>query len=82
MTRYTSLIAIFRSSWWPSGVLSEMDDFEYALLTNDAVLRVAMMGHSPRQVVAAGTVGIVWTSDDSEHEGWKCVLLVDIHDAD
>ena len=79
---YTSLIAIFRSTWWPSGALSEMDDFEYGLLTNDAVLRVAMAGKDPRQVVASGTVGIVWTSDDSELAGWKYVLLVNRGAAD
>ena len=82
---YTSLIAIFRSTWWPSGVLSEMDEFEFSLLTNDAVLRVAMMGTDPRQVVASGTsgtTGIVWTSDDSEEEGWKYVLLVNRGTAD
>ena len=79
---YTSLIAIFRSPWWPSGVLSEMDDFEYSLLTNDAVLRVAMMGQSPRQVVAVGTTGIVWTSTDSGETGWTYVLLVNVGGAD
>jgi hypothetical protein len=78
---YTSLIAIFRSTWWPSGVLSEMDEFELSLLTNEAVLRVAMMGQTPRQVVAAGTTGIVWTSDDSVYEGWKYVLLVNRGDS-
>lgn len=47
---YAAMVAIFRSPWWPSGVLSEMDDFEYALVTNTNVLRVAMMGENPRQV--------------------------------
>jgi hypothetical protein len=82
---YASLVAIFRSTWWPSGVLTEMNDFEIQLLTNDAVLRVSMMGQDPREVVgSAGPVGtgIAWTSDDSENEGWKYVLLVNRGSAD
>jgi hypothetical protein len=39
---YASMVAIFRSTWWPSGVLSEMNSFQEALLTNDAVIRVTM----------------------------------------
>ena len=82
---YASLVAIFRSTWWPSGVLTDMNDFEIKLLTNDAVLRVAMMGQGPREVVAsAGAPGaeIVWTSDDSQNLGWKYVLLVNRGTAD
>ena len=70
---YASLVAILRSSWWPGGVLSEMTPFMEWLLTNDAVIRVAMSSHRPRQVrdaisrSFAGPV-IAWTSDGGDGE--------------
>ena len=76
---YASMIAIFRSSWWPSGVLTEMNEFQLKLMTNDNVIRVAMMSQGTRQVVDSARPvgdGIVWTADDSEVDGWKYVLLV------
>eukprot|EP00035_Acanthoeca_spectabilis_P014671 m.284093 g.284093 ORF g.284093 m.284093 type:complete len:325 (-) comp16194_c0_seq1:173-1147(-) len=83
---YASMVAIFRSTWWPSGVLSEMDQFQEALLTNDDVIRVTMSSTRTRQVIDAKShsysgPGIVWTSDD-ETENWKYVLLVNIANAD
>ena len=47
--------------------------------------QVAMMGAHPRSVVdTAGPTGtgVVWTSDDSEHAGWKYVLLTNRGNAD
>ena len=76
---YASLVSIFRSSWWPSGVITEMNEFQFKLMTNDAVIRVAMMSQGTRQVVDLASPigdGIVWTADDSEMDGWKYVLLV------
>jgi hypothetical protein len=83
---YTSMIAIFRSTWWPSGVLSDMTELQHKMLTNDAVIRVTMAGANPRQVIDAASKsfagpGIVWTSDD-EADGslTKYVLLVNLAD--
>ena len=86
---YTSMIAIFRSSWWPSGVLSEMTALQRELLTNDAVIRVTMASSGARQVLdivaqSFAGPGIVWTSDGdvSGVDGGpqKYVLLVNIGD--
>lgn len=79
---YASMVAIFRSSWWPAGALSEMDDFTTSLLTNDAVIRITMMSTGTRQVIDATSKsfdgpGVVWTADDSV-EAWKYVLLVNM----
>jgi len=81
---YTSMIAIFRSSWWPSGALTEMDDFTLSLLTNDDVIRVTMMSNRNRQVPTSTSTPsdwegpyVVWTADDSS-EDWKYVLLVNM----
>ena len=84
---YTSMIAIFRSSWWPSGVLSEMTDLQVKLLTNDDVIRVTMASSGTRQVIDAQSrsfagPGIVWVSDDDAStqagELKKYVLLVNL----
>ena len=56
---YTSMIAIFRSSWWPSGVLSETNDFQKALLTNDDVIRITMASHGARQAVDTASKSFV-----------------------
>jgi alpha-galactosidase len=73
---YASMVAIFRSTWWPSGVLSDMTALQRKMLTNDAVIRVTMAGAKPRQVIDAASKsfagpGIVWTSsdDDDKAEG-------------
>lgn len=78
---FASMVAIFRSSWWPAGVLRENGAFAMALLTNDAVIRVGMASKNTRQVAAGAShlrlragPGIVWTSDDEVND-WKCVLL-------
>jgi hypothetical protein len=47
---YAGLVAIFRSSWWPPGVLTEMDEFQLALMTNDRVLRITMLSTNNQQV--------------------------------
>lgn len=75
-------VAIFRSSWWPSGALSENDAFATSLLTNDAVIRITMTSNHTRQVIDAGSrsfagPGVVWTSDDTI-EPWKYVLLANM----
>ena len=80
---YASLVAILRSTWWPSGVLTDMDSFQLEILTNDAVIRVSMMSTRTRQVHDAHSrsfagPGIVWTSDDIE-VNWKYVLLTNLH---
>jgi alpha-galactosidase len=80
---YTSMISIFRSTWWPSGALSEMSDFYLKLLTNDAAIRVTMASTRTRQVIDAGSKsfagpGIVWTADDNLESDWKYVLLVNM----
>lgn len=82
LTRHVAAVAIFRSSWWPSGVLSENDAFATALLTNDAVIRITMSSNHTRQVNDATShsltgSGVVWTSDDTI-EPWKYVLLVNM----
>lgn len=81
---YASLVAMFRSTWWPSGVLSEMDDFQHSLMTNDAVIRVTMMSTWTRQVPTSastpanwGGPGVVWAADDTEEE-WKYVMLTNM----
>ena len=84
------MIAIFRSSWWPAGVLSDMTPLQLKMLTNDAVIRVTMGGANPRQVpdVASRTFagpGIVWTSDDASGAAtsnpyFKYALLVNLGD--
>ena len=84
---YTSMVAIFRSTWWPSGVLSEMDDFMLGLLTKVDVIRITMNSMRTRQVIDAGSKsfagpGVVWTSDDSTEAGWKYVLLVNLGPAE
>ena len=71
---------MFRSSWWPAGALSEMDDFTLALLTNDDVIRITMMSNGNRQVLDAvgrsfAGPGIVWTADDTAMP-WKYVMLM------
>ena len=81
---YTSMIAIFRSTWWPSGVLSDMTELQLKMLTNDAVIRVTMAGSNPRQVIDTASKsfagpGIVWTSDDIAGDK-KYVLLVNMAD--
>ena len=48
---YASMVAMFRSSWWPSGVLSEMTPLMQNMLTNDAVIRITMASTRNRQVV-------------------------------
>ena len=68
---YASMVAIFRSTWWPSGVLSDMTALQRKMLTNDAVIRVTMAGAKPRQVIDAASKsfagpGIVWTSSDDD----------------
>jgi hypothetical protein len=73
---------MFRSSWWPSGALSENDAFSTALLTNDAVIRLTMASNHTRQVNDATSrslagPGIVWTSDDTI-EPWHYVLLANM----
>ena len=78
---FASMVAMFRSSWWPSGALSENDAFATALLTNDAVIRIGMASNNTRQVNDGGShslsgTGIVWTSDDEMESGWKYVLLI------
>ena len=78
---YASMVAIFRSTWWPSGALSEMDAFTVGLLTNDAVIRITMMSENTRQNLDHGGrsfagPGIVWSSDDVDEHGWKYTLLV------
>ena len=80
---YASLVAMLRSTWWPSGALSDMDSFELEMLTNDAVIRVSMMSTRTRQVHDARSrsfdgPGIVWTSDDIEAD-WTYVLLTNLH---
>lgn len=80
---YASLVAMMRSTWWPSGALSDMDSFQLELLTNDAVIRVSMMSTRTRQVHDAYSrsfdgPGIVWTSEDIEVD-WKYVLLANLH---
>lgn len=80
---YAAMVAIFRSTWWPSGVLSEMNDFQVNMLTNDAVIRVTMASTRNRQVIDTASKsyagpGIVWTADDSEKPGWKYVLLANL----
>merc|ERR1712083_369166 len=80
---YTSMIAIFRSTWWPSGVLSDMNDFQVKLLTNDDVIRITMGSVRTRQVIDAQSKtfagpGIVWTADDETEISWKYVLLVNL----
>ena len=83
---YTSMIAIFRSSWWPSGVLSQMTELQRTLLTNDEVIRVTMASSGARQVIDMVTKsfagpGIVWTSDDDDASyPKKYVLLVNTGD--
>lgn len=81
---YTSMIAIFRSTWWPSGVLSNMTELQLKILTNDAVIRVTMAGTNPRQVIDTASKsfagpGIAWTSDNVDEEE-KYVLLVNMAD--
>ena len=74
------------STWWPSGVLSQMTELQRKMLTNDAVIRVTMEGTNPRQVIDAasksfGGPGIVWTSDDAAKDSpKKYVLLVNLAD--
>eukprot|EP01052_Picozoa_sp_SAG31_P035926 SAG31_NODE_4404_length_3264_cov_2.812322_2_plen_346_part_00 len=80
---YASMVSIFRSTWWPSGVLSEMSDFYLKLLTNDAAIRVTMASTRTRQVIDAGSKsfagpGIAWAADDSLESDWKYVLLVNL----
>lgn len=80
---YASLVAIMRSTWWPSGALSDMNSFDLEMLTNDAVIRVSMMSTRTRQVHDVSShsfdgPGIVWTSDDVEAD-WKYVLLTNLH---
>ena len=77
---FASMVAIFRSSWWPSGALSDNDEFATALLTNDAVIRIGMASSNTRQVADAESrslngPGVVWTSDDELEPSWKYVLL-------
>jgi len=79
---YASLIAMFRSSWWPAGVLTEMNAFHEWMLTNDAVIRVTMMSTRNRQVRDADSGSfygpvVVWTADDKV-EAWKYVLMVNM----
>lgn len=74
---WASMFAMFRSTWWPSGVLTEMDSFQEGLLTNADVIRVTMGGTSPKQVVFPPNYpGIVWFSGDEFEQTWKYVLLV------
>ena len=49
-------------------MLSEIDEFELSLLTNERVLRVAMMGQSPRQVRQATCSGAVPMMGQSPRE--------------
>jgi len=82
---YASLNAMFRSSWWPAGALSEMDDFAFSLLTNDAMIRITMNSKNNRQVPTSPSTpvsswtgpGVVWTADDRT-ENWKYVMLVNM----
>ena len=80
---FASMVAMFRSSWWPSGVLSENDAFATRLLTNDAVIRIGMSSDNTRQVADAAShslagPGVVWTSDDTVEAAWKYVLLANV----
>jgi alpha-galactosidase len=80
---YASMVAIFRSTWWPSGVLSDMTNFQMKLLTNDDVIRVTMASSRTRQVIDASSKsfagpGIVWTADDDVDTDVKYLLLVNL----
>lgn len=80
---YASMVAMYRSSWWPGGALSEMDAFTLNLLTNDEVIRITMASTRNRQVMDAASdsfngTGVVWTADDSMEPGWKYVMLVNM----
>ena len=80
---YASMVAIFRSTWWPSGVLTDMSEFYLKLLTNDAAIRVTMASARTRQVIDTGSgsfagPGIVWSSDDTLESDWKYLLLVNL----
>eukprot|EP00039_Didymoeca_costata_P005966 m.86243 g.86243 ORF g.86243 m.86243 type:complete len:494 (-) comp13049_c0_seq1:13-1494(-) len=81
---YASMVAMFRSTWWPSGALSDMDDFNRALLTNDEVIMLTMASHGTRQVLdivgnSFAGPGIVWVSY-SDVSDMVYVFLVNIDD--
>jgi alpha-galactosidase len=61
---YASLVAMARSTWWPSGVLTEMTPFMLDLLTNEEVLALAgAPACLPSRVVAAdAATGHVWVA--------------------
>ena len=72
---YASMVAMFRSTWWPSGALSEMNAFAVNLLTNDDVIRITMASTRNRQVIDAAShafdgPAIVWTV------GWAGAVMM------
>lgn len=71
---YASLVAMSRSTWWPSGALDRMTPFMASLLTNTEVLRVSMASSGTRLVALSAESGHVWASEDKER-GWTYVLL-------
>ena len=71
---YASLVAMARSTWWPSGALDRMDPFMLSLLTNAEVLRVSMASSGTRVVALSAESGHVWASEDTDR-GWTYVLL-------
>eukprot|EP00040_Diaphanoeca_grandis_P011265 m.57703 g.57703 ORF g.57703 m.57703 type:complete len:517 (+) comp22424_c0_seq1:423-1973(+) len=80
---YASMVAMARSTWWPSGALTEMDSFMTNMLTNDDVIRITMASQHTRQTIdrtskSFAGPGIVWTSDDSMEPDFKYVLLVNL----
>ena len=84
---YASMVAMFRSTWWPSGVLSEMapDSLQLRMLTADAVIRVTMASSRTRQVLDIASKsfagpGIIWTSDDDDGVT-RYVLLANLGNA-
>ena len=66
--------------------MSENNAFATKLLTNDAVIRIAMASDNTRQVADAAShslagPGVVWTSDDTVEAAWKYVLLANVGSA-
>jgi alpha-galactosidase len=75
VTGFASLVAMARSTWWPSGALDRMDSFMLNLLTNTEVLRVSAASTGTRVVALDAAQGHVWASEDSAESSWVYVLL-------
>ena len=66
---YASLVAMARSTWWPSGALTAMTPFMLGLLTNPEVLALATDGalclQQSRVVAADAAAGHVWVASSA-----------------